>query len=208
MDRSGETPVRDPALPADEVHPHTAPLAPRLPYFEAHSAFSWYKERWLYRVYVTGTDLLCIGLGSADQTQGAAQGAALAATGGAIGGLIGAAVAWGHMKQIEVRKKQIELRQQLLDDSDESALRLLAASEKNGFRAAVDELQEVRINAPSGWKSVFGGKQCVALLNFTHAQHGAMTLELPTHEDVRIALAELPRLFGPAVQTNLSWRSF
>jgi hypothetical protein len=197
MDRSSEPPAREATPPADEIRPHTAPPVQRLPYFQACRAASCCQERCLYRVYVTGKDLLFIALGTGAQ----ARAAGLAAMGGAVGGLIGAAVAWQ-------KQKQIERRGQLLDGADESALRQLAEEEKNSFRAAVEELQEVRIDPPSGWGRLFSGASCIGLLKFTHAQQGVMTLELPTPEDVRVALAELPRLFGPAVQTNLSWRSF
>ncbi len=184
--------------PVAEVVPCTAPPGQPLPYFQALRAPSWWQERCLYRVYVTGTDLLFIALGFGNQ----AQAAGLAAMGGAVGGLIGAAVAWQ-------KQNQIERRGHLLDGADESALRHLAGEEKHSFRAAVADLHDVRIDPPSAWGRLFrGGVPCVGLLRFTDARRGAMTLELPTPEDVRVALAELPRLFGPAVQTNLSWRSF
>lgn len=185
--------------PVAEASSGTAPPRQPLPYFQACRPPSWSQDRCLYRVYVTGTDLLFIALG----TGGHAQAAGCAAMGGAVGGLVGAAVVW-H------KQKQMERRGQLLDAADEPALRQLAEEEKNSFRAAVADLHDVRIDPPpSVWSRLFrGSAPCVGQLRLAHAQRGAMTLELPTPEDVRVALAELRRLFGPAVQTSLTWRSF
>jgi hypothetical protein len=191
-------PPRVPEIPppAAEVNPEPAPFRPPVPFFQARRAPSWADQGCLYRVYVTGTDLLFIALGA-----GFVHGAQFAAVGGAIGGLVGAAVAWQ-------KHKQMEQRLQVLNGADEAALRQLTDERTDSFRVAAADVHDIRIDPPSGWSRFLRQSQCAGLLKLTHAETGEITLELPTVEDVSAALAELPRLFGTALQVNVSWRSF
>ena len=55
------------------------------------------------------------------------------------------------------------------------------------------------------------GNQYVGLLCFQHPDHGDLTLEIPTPNDMQIALAELPSVFEDDLAVNVvldrrSWK--
>jgi hypothetical protein len=89
-----------------------------------------------------------------------------------------------------------------LDTASEASLRQLA-SEEGSFSGGDIDLQGVQVNPPSKWVSILYGSDHAGLLLFHHATLGKKKLELPTLDDVRLAVMMLPQVLGECVKVNV-----
>jgi hypothetical protein len=172
------------------------------PYFEARAVYALKINRF-YRVYVLPEMLLFLDAGpeSGDQyTRG------ITAAGAVTGGILGAAVGSAIGSAIDYAREDVRYaRKRLLDTASTEELIELSAEGGVSFRAAPADLLCARIEPTSTWHTMqYFGNQYIGLLCFQHADQGDVTLELPTPNDMRIALAELPVVFGDQLEVNVA----
>jgi hypothetical protein len=136
----------------------------------------------------------------------------IGAAGAVAGGILGAVVGSAIGSVIDgTREDTREARKKLLDRANTDELIQLAAEGGASFRVAPADLRDARIEPTSTWHSMQHlGNKYVGLLYFGHADQGDMTLEIPSPNDMRIALAELPSVFDGdlAVNVELDRRSW
>jgi hypothetical protein len=96
-------------------------------------------------------------------------------------------------------------RIQDLDMANEETLRDYASMRDGSFIADPDDLKWLHIDPPSGWYRFWYRADHEGVLRFAHRRMGKLTLALPTTRDVRLAMEELPKLFGESIQINLTW---
>jgi len=164
--------------------------SPQPPFFHAKACFTWSPNR-NYRVFLDPDELLLVEAGAnGSQTQ------AYAAAHGLLGALIGA---WIASRQ---KKKAAQLRARL-DGLSVDGLRE-RAEEQGNLRVPVADFSEVRIEPPSFWHGVKYSNSTHAGIIYCQVHGKKYTLELPTVEDMKIAVAALPKLL-PDVVVNAVW---
>ena len=92
----------------------------------------------------------------------------------------------------------------LLEIADTEELIQMAGEGGTNFRVAPADLRDARIEPTSTLHSMmFLGNKYIGLLCFRHPDRGEMTLEIPTENDMKSALAELPAAFGDGLAVNV-----
>jgi hypothetical protein len=184
----------DPAL-AGPVNWSSLTEQERPPSFFHGRATHAFRRNRFYRIYLRAGELLFIqaGPGSADAIAMQA-----AIQGGALGGLIGGLIA-GKMK------KKTEERQKELDQATWQELDEIIAQDKHSFRLCTADISDVCIEPRSFWHSALYNPHHAALLRIWHRDRGKLTIELPTPEDVRIAMENLPSVLNGELAVNLAW---
>jgi hypothetical protein len=188
-----------PVAVAEPPSPSVRPVRRAPPFFEGRRLPTWTSDRHLYRVYITSRDLLLIDVGSEARPANAA-----VVTGAVVGGLIGALVASALVGNKTRNPLADRLRE--LDLADERELRHIAREDAGCFAAGPDDVEELRLDGPSGWRRFFGNKH-EARLTLRHRREGRLVLELPTFRDVSRATEELPKLFWEVIMIDLPFGS-
>jgi hypothetical protein len=198
-----------PIPPLSDAHTGTpAPSKSQPQYFHARAVYSFKANRF-YRVYVMPKMLLFLDAGpeSNDQYKNG-----VGAAGAAAGGILGAVVGHALGSVIDsTREDSREARKKLLDTADTDGLIQLSLEGGVSFRIVPADVHDARIEPTSTWHTMQHlGNQYVGLLCFNHPDHGDMTLEIPTPNDMRLALVLLPAIFGArlAVKVELNRRTW
>jgi hypothetical protein len=157
-----------------------------LRFFEATNA------GFLYRVYVTNIDLLCVRMG---RTQ-------IPMPIGSTTGIVGAAGAQAAYEEKKARfDRDIEEEGQSLAKRGEEGIRIYIRANDRGYEFDAEELDEIRLDYVGKWKRIFFMSPNPAL--FLRGADEKMTLLLPKKKDVVIALHELELLCGDKLEVNL-----
>jgi hypothetical protein len=200
---SAPLPVMPAAAAAVARQPAAAPmcpvaLPPQPPYFRGVAEFTLEAERH-YRVYVRKGELLFLYVPTPQE--GRPQQMPALWMFGLMGAVISAIVTSCSSNSSKAREEE---RKERLDWADEGELVRMASDEPNSFRAAVADLSDVRIVAPSFWRKLGGGCP-TAFLCFRHFEMGSYKVQLPRLTDLRIALEELLRLLGDQLTVASGW---
>jgi len=178
--------------------------SPRVPFFLGCVPDFGNDNHHIYRFYVTDSDVLAfkcgIGTVALGQITPRMQ-SRVRLRGFSLMHLVMHAFA----KAREGRELRLADRIHDLDRADEDGLRDLAAQGDQSFILGPEELQWLRIDPPFGWYRFWYSADHEAVLKFAHRRTGKMVLTLPSLRDARLAIEELPRLFGQAVQVNVGW---
>lgn len=155
-----------------------------------------------FRIYVLPSKLLFLDAPVLDDLSGAERiirGVSIQA--GLVGWVIGATVAGaiGDNRRSKTRNRLL-----MLDVAATEVLVEMAEREGTSFVAEVDEVQEVRIEALTTWQNTFAGG-CAARLQFRHPERGAVSVDLPKPDDVRIGIKQLSAVFGDRLTVNATW---
>jgi hypothetical protein len=163
-----------------------------VPYFHALAVFICKRNR-LYRIYVCPDELVFIWAGAG--AEGMA-GAEFGSSHGVVGALFGLAL----KRALDPARKNAARRRIL----DESPLEVLVNDHPKNLRAPVSEFEEVRIGPRSDRHArAYGDHSHQALLYLRHRSLGKYRLGIASVEDVRIALEELPRVFGDICRVDI-----
>ena len=184
------------AAPATDTVPHAvAALPSHPPFFHALAVFACKSNR-QYRIYIRPDELVFIWAGAGMEGVAGAQAGAM--TGGLIGALIGAL----FKKALDPTRKNAARRSVL----DAAPLEQLIGDHKKNLRAPIDDFEEVRIGPRSERHArLYSDHGHQALLYLRHRSFGKYRLGIASVDDVRIALAELPRVFGEMCRVEIEW---
>jgi hypothetical protein len=122
-----------------------------------------------------------------------------------LGGLLGAAVGGmiaGSMAQ--QRESRVRLRHDTLDMADVEHLIDMANREGESFELELSDVEEARIEGRNFWQHYFT-TDCAARLLLLHGERGQVTIDMPKPDDVRVAMKQLPTVFGEKLVVNAAW---
>jgi hypothetical protein len=189
MDRSGgasSTGGQAKPRPLDTLQP---------PYFVGRMGLT-------YRVYILPSKLLFLEAPALEDESGAERVVkGLSLQGGLIGYAIGSTIAGAIASD---RRAKARDRQWALDMACTERLMELAECEGTSFMLHIDDLDHVRIEALGFWHHLFAAN-CSARLRFVHCVRGPITIELPKPDDVRVAIKQLPSVFGEKLSIRAAW---
>jgi hypothetical protein len=121
--------------------------------------------------------------------------------GGVLGKLAFDAALSGEKERTAARHSEMDL-------ADEFHLQIMADEDTHSFRAAITDLEEVRVDAAKGWQRWgLWGQACAGVLSFRHRGSKPVKVELPEAEDLRRAMLHLPEFLGDRVMINVVWDS-
>lgn len=173
------TPLRSPANPFTTAT-----------YFEVRGGRKNASKR-LFRVYVRENELLCIDFGSDTPTIG--QNIWMGQ------GLLGAAIA----KALKERqRKQNFDRQWHLDCVDDAELEQMAASGGKHHRLGRNDIQEMTIEALTGWQRFWTKDRSYGTILFRRADGVKFRFEVLKPEGMKSALDHFPGIFGDRLAIN------
>jgi hypothetical protein len=155
-----------------------------------------------YRIYVLPSKLLFVNAPARDDRSGGenvVKGVSM--QGGLIGGMIGGAVAATMAGNRHAKARE---RAQKLDLADTQELIELAENEPQSFAVNIDRLEDVRVEAIGFLENCFSDR-CSARLHFRHHTRGNVAVDLPTPDDVRVAIKQLTALLGDRLEVNAAW---
>jgi hypothetical protein len=156
------------------------------PYFQALATF-FCKANRLYRVYIRPDELVFIWAGKGGEGMAGAQATAKGDHAGR------AALASALAKALDPSQAN-QARRQVLDST---SLDDLIGDNPMNLRAPLDGFEEVRISARSDSHArAFSDHGHQAILHVRHQTLGKYRLGLSSVEDVKVAMQELPRIFG------------
>jgi len=165
------------------------------PYFHGLAGFACKRNR-LYRVYVRPDELIFIWAGDPVQTAESARAA------GVHHGVLGVLIASLIAKAVDSTKKNAARKETL----DSTPLEDLVRDDKRNIRALIREFDEVKIGPRSPRHATMWGDQShQAVLILRHRTLGKYRIGLASVEDVRVAVAELPRVFGSICDIGIEW---
>jgi hypothetical protein len=160
----------------------------QLPFFRAVIPFTFRPDR-LYRVYVTPEELLFVRAGSAAGFR-----RSLAMHFGVLGLLI--AAAFDPSKKNKSRQEEM----------DSKPVEELIGDHKHNFRVSTDGIEEIRLDPPSFWyAAIHSSSHHSGIFRLTHREHGRMRLVVIEVKDMKVAVAELSRLFGNRLDLRVYW---
>jgi hypothetical protein len=140
----------------------------------------------LYRIYVTSSDLLCVRMGRSRIPVGIGAGAA-------------AAQAYEEAKRNFDR--EVEEEGHSLAKRGEEGVRVFIRANKRGYCFDPDDLTEIRLDYAGKWKRWFFMSPSPALFLQTKSEN--LKFLLPQKKDVVIALHELQLLLGEDLEVGL-----
>ncbi|HZZ79460.1 MAG TPA: hypothetical protein VFE62_13130 [Gemmataceae bacterium] len=149
-------------------------------------------EGFLYRIYVTRIDILCVRMGRSQIPQ-------------PIGSTVGIAGAAGAQAAYEEKmgrfEREVEEEGQTLAKRGEDGVRTYIRANDRGYEFDSEELDEVRLDYAGKWKRLFFMSPTPAL--FLRDGKDKFIFLLPKKKDVVIALHELELLCGDNLEINL-----
>jgi hypothetical protein len=154
--------------------------------FNARCLSTWTSDR-LYRIYVTGEQLVFVRIGGQGGT-----GVVIAAQFGLIGLL------WHWL----FSRKSDAKRRSLLEELDSQPPEHLIARHKHNFSATPADLVETSIEPPSALAT--HGKQ-YGTWRIALRDKKPMTLQFEDPDEMRVAVELLVAFFGAQLQINLEW---